>query len=50
MDTVKRLRLQKCREKIVQDLDVKDLIDGLYSREIISDSEKEDILQEVRVL
>ncbi|XP_066999982.2 apoptotic protease-activating factor 1 [Anabrus simplex] len=46
MDTLKRLTLQKLREKIVADLDVVNVLDYLISKEILDDQNKDLILSE----
>jgi hypothetical protein len=49
MDTVRRMKLQSLRVKIVQDVDVEYIFDYLISRHVISEDEMEHIKGEVNV-
>lgn len=47
MDTVRRMKLQTLREKIVQDVHVEYILDYLISKDVLSEDEMEHIKKEV---
>jgi hypothetical protein len=47
MDTVRRMKLQTLREKIVQDVHVEYIVDYLLSKDVFSEDEMERIKGEV---
>lgn len=47
MDTVRRMKLQTLREKIVQDVHVEYILDYLIAKDVLSEDEMERIKAEV---
>lgn len=50
MNIMKKLMLQKHREKIVRDLEAKDILDELYSEGILTSEDIEKVRNEVSLL
>lgn len=49
MDSLKKMMLQRHRDKIVRDLDAKHVIDELYSNNVLSIEDTEKIRSQVRL-